>query len=239
MATPSFVGGSLSDRAYFLIRDKILRAEIPLGAALSRRVLAEEFGMSFLPVADAIQRLESEGMLESKPRVGTRVRIPTPQDVRDRYIVREALETQSARLFCEKASSDERAELRAMARKLDEMVQYPSVEPSFQYIFQTAHLQFHMRIAECTGCVPLCNMLEKNQVLVFNWLFDIAADSQMPPQWHLELVDVLIGSDADAAALAMGRHIRTGMQDIQQSIAAKFGSSLPPIGRVRRKVVAA
>ncbi len=76
-----------------MIRGKILRGEFPLGAALSRRKLGIQFGMSFLPISEAIQRLEHDGLVESGPRVGTRVRIPTPQDLRDRYIIREALET--------------------------------------------------------------------------------------------------------------------------------------------------
>ena len=36
--------------------------------------------MSFLPVSEALLRLEFEGMLESRPRAGTRVRIPTREE---------------------------------------------------------------------------------------------------------------------------------------------------------------
>src|SRR5579864_1913174 len=111
--------GTLAEQAYTRIMDQILKGEYPLGAALSRRRLAAQFGMSFLPISEAIKRLEREGLVESRPRVGTRVRIPTAKDLRDRQIIREALEAQSARLFAEKASSDERAELCAMARHLD------------------------------------------------------------------------------------------------------------------------
>jgi DNA-binding GntR family transcriptional regulator len=75
---------------------------------LSRRQLAEEMGMSVVPVAEALQRLETEELVESQPRVGTRLRIATPQDVRGHYVVREALETQSARLFAEKAAMERR-----------------------------------------------------------------------------------------------------------------------------------
>ena len=50
--------GSLSERAYQLIRDKILRGQYPLGAALSRRKLAKELRMSFLPISEALQHLE-------------------------------------------------------------------------------------------------------------------------------------------------------------------------------------
>ena len=65
-------------------------------------------------------------MVESRPRVGTRVRVPTSQDVRGHYVIREALESQSARLFAEKASSQEREELRGMAERLDRMYAEPA-----------------------------------------------------------------------------------------------------------------
>src|SRR5215467_5166603 len=138
--------GSLSEQAYRRILDKILEGEYPLGAVLSRRKLGLEFGMSFLPISEAIKRLEQDGLVESQPRVGTRVRIPTAQDLRDRHIMREALEAQSARLFAEKASADERVEIRAMASHLDTMTErcWSAAEDS-EFVFQTQmyHLSFH------------------------------------------------------------------------------------------------
>ncbi len=217
---------SLATLAYTEIRNKILKGEIALGESISRRGVAAELGMSFIPVAEAMQRLEAEGMLESLPRIGTRVRIPTANDVRDRYIIREALEVQSARLFCERANAAEREELSLMARKLDEMALANAGSSENQFEFQSLHVRFHMRIAECTGCTPLYDLLEKNQVLIFNWLFDVAADSQMPAQWHSDLMDIVKGDSPDAAALAMGKHIRTGMSEIQLSIAERFGTNL-------------
>ena len=225
---------SLSQEAYRRIREKILRGEIPMGGVLSRRQLAQELGMSFLPVNEAVQRLESEGLVESRPRVGTRVRIPTPGDIRERYIIREALETQSARLFCERASGIERKSLMDMAKRLDEGAARVSPDVEAQYAFQSFHLQFHMQIAHWAGSELLCAMLERNQLLVFNWLFDINAETSMPKGWHADLAKVLIAHDADAAGLAMGRHIRTGMSDIQAAITRRFSGDLPPIGRLAR-----
>src|SRR5262252_885541 len=84
---------SLSEQAYVVIRERILKGEIPLGAALSRRKLAAELGMSLLPMAEALQALENDGLLESKPRVGTRVCLPNAEEIRERYEIREALES--------------------------------------------------------------------------------------------------------------------------------------------------
>jgi DNA-binding GntR family transcriptional regulator len=226
--------GSLSERAYLLIRHKILSGEFPLGAPLSRRKLAAHFKMSFLPISEAVQRLESEGLVESRPRVGTRVRVPTAQDIRDCYIIREALETQAARLFCEKAGSAERKELREMTERLEEMTQAPETEAAsaeFQFSVQTAHVALHMRIAECTQCRPLSDLLEKNQVLIFNWFFDVAAGFRLAAGRHRALVDALTGNDPDAAALAMGAHIRAGLDEIQAIIGERFESALSNLRR--------
>ncbi len=224
----------MAHEAYLHIRERILRGQIPMGGAISRRRLASELEMSFVPVSEAVQRLENEGLVESRPRVGTRVRIPTPNDIRDRYIIREALETMAARLFCERASQSERKALKDMARRLDKEAAELSGEAAAQYAFQSFHLQFHMQIAHIAGSSLLTEMLEKNQLLVFNWLFDINAQTPMPNDRHSELAEILTGSDPDAASMAMGGHIRFGMGEIQEAIARRFSASLPPIGRFAR-----
>ena len=58
---------SLAERAYQLILDQILRGILPLGAVVSRRSLARQFGMRFISVTAALQRLEIDGLLESPP----------------------------------------------------------------------------------------------------------------------------------------------------------------------------
>jgi DNA-binding GntR family transcriptional regulator len=89
---------------------------VGLGQVISRRKIAAELGMSFLPVSIALLRLEFEGLLESRPRAGTRVRIPSPDDVRGHYVVREALEVEAAKLFAQVATPRERAELKPRTR---------------------------------------------------------------------------------------------------------------------------
>ena len=83
---------SLAGEAYVILRERILRNELPIGKVISRRKLANELGMSLLPVSEAFLRLEFEGLLESRPRAGTRVRIPSREDIRGHYVVREALD---------------------------------------------------------------------------------------------------------------------------------------------------
>src|SRR5919197_6280644 len=107
----SAAAASLAAEAYNVVRQRIARGELVLGQAVSRRQLAAELGMSFLPVTEALLRLEFEGLLESRPRAGTRVRIPSREDVRGHYIVREALEVQAAMLFAVVAAVEDRNEV--------------------------------------------------------------------------------------------------------------------------------
>ena len=134
---------SLAAEAYNVVRQRILRGELGLGQPISRRKLAAELGMSFLPVSMALLRLEFEGLLESRPRAGTRVRIPSPEDVEGNYIVRQALETQAALLFAEIATAAERSELRRLAARVDAL----SMKCD-RSMYVTLHLKLHHRIAE-------------------------------------------------------------------------------------------
>jgi DNA-binding GntR family transcriptional regulator len=207
---------SLADEAYFAIRELILRGKLPLGAVVSRRQLAGSLGMSMLPVAEAAQRLESEGLLESRPQVGTRVRIPTEQFVRDRFLVREALEAQSARLLCERATLQQKHELKLMAEQMDTLfgrLAAGDSDAEFAFAVHGYHFQLHLRIAEYSGCVELHQMIQRNNVLVFNWLYDRATDQLLqPPRFHQELMGILAGSDVQAADAAMRAHVRHGVE---------------------------
>lgn len=178
--------------------------------------------MGVRPVTEALQRLESEGLIESLPRVGTRVRLPSEQDIRGHYIVREALESQSARLFAEKSSNREREELAAMARQLDAM--YGSHEPDTSdkealenhwFEVHTMHSQFHMRIAECTGCQALCAAIRRNQILVLNWLYDTAFQQRPNVGYrHSRLMEALSSGSVDVADRAMREHTRYGIEEV-------------------------
>lgn len=213
---------SLAEQAYQLIHDRILRGSLPLGAVVSRRKLAEEFGMSFLPVSEALQRLESEELVESRSRVGTRVRVPSAQEVRDRYVLREALETQSARLCAERATFQERLELRRLASQMDSLNnRLPAGKPDrdFQYAVHIHHFNLHMKIAEYARCEALRMAIERNQVLIFNWLYDDAMERRiLPPDFHSQLMDAILSGHVDRADSVMRTHIRHGIEEMVRTI---------------------
>ncbi len=176
--------------------------------------------MSFLPVSEALQHLEIDGLVESKPRVGTRVRVPTRENILERYGLREVLETQAARLCAGHAGQSERQELVKMGFHLDQL--YASSaggDEDFLYSVHTYHMRFHLRVAEIGGNSLLRGAIEREQVLVFNWLFDTAAQQRsLPPHFHSELAAALASPDVEAADKAMRAHIRYGMDRILEAM---------------------
>ena len=224
---------NLSGQAYLAIRNQVLHGQLGMGAVLSRRKLAADLGMSMLPICTAIQRLEDEGLLESKPRVGTRVRIPTERDIREKYIIRQALECQAARLVAERATMQQRHELGRMAEQLDALYRRTATDqdPEFLFAVHGYHMQLHMRIAEFSGISALREMIERNSILVLNWLYDLVTlKSPLPIRFHTDLNDAITGRDVEAAEQAMRKHIQFGEEDTVRAVA---GASTSPEKRWR------
>ncbi len=199
---------SLAAEAYTIVRQRILRGEILLGQVISRRKLAAELSMSFLPVSEALLRLEFEGLLESRPRAGTRVRIPSLEDVKGHYVVREALEVQAAMRFTEVATPSERAELKRLAVRVDAL----SMQ-SDRPLYLSVHQKLHGRIAQCSRCPALLDAIERTHALASIWF---CVMRQPRPEdshtRHQELAEAVISGDPARAAEEVRQHIAVGMQ---------------------------
>src|SRR5688500_14317069 len=91
---------SLSSRVYEEILTRILSGGLPPGAECNRRQIAAEMRVSVAPVLQAMLQLEADGLVETLPRKGTRVRVLTLEDLQGQLVLREALECQGARLYC-------------------------------------------------------------------------------------------------------------------------------------------
>ncbi len=68
----------------------------PSGPSFRGGALQTKLNVSFLPITEALQRLESEGLVESRPRIARAFESLPKDDIIDGYVLREALETQAA-----------------------------------------------------------------------------------------------------------------------------------------------
>ena len=199
---------TLANAAYGIVRRRLLRGQLSLGQAVSRRKLAAELGMSFLPVSEALLRLEFEGLLESRPRAGTRVRIPSADDVHGHYLVRETLEIQAARLFAEVASKAERQALRRLADRR---------------LYLGVHYEFHRRIAEGARCPVLSAAIEQTNALSSTWfcVFPRPAAARAPRR-HQDLAKALASGTPAQAAGAMSQHVRWSRREALERLKPYF-----------------
>ena len=86
---------SISARVYREIKNKILQLDYLPGSYLTEARLAEEYGVSRMPVRIAIQKLSSEGWLLSDFRRKLRVKDVTQKSVQNLFSFREIIETRA------------------------------------------------------------------------------------------------------------------------------------------------
>ncbi len=81
-------------------------------------------------------------------------------------------------------------------------------------------MKLHLRIAECARCPALRDAIEKEQVLIFNWLYDTAVQRRsLASDYHARLTDILAEGSPTQADAAMRQHIRRGLQEVLAGLA--------------------
>jgi DNA-binding GntR family transcriptional regulator len=97
----SYIGTLAQESTPSIIADKLRQAighgELKPGSQLGEAELARRFGVSRGPVREAMQRLTQEGLLVPIRNRGLFVIHMTPDDIRDMYLAREAIERAAAR----------------------------------------------------------------------------------------------------------------------------------------------
>ncbi len=109
---------SLSQQAYYLLRDRIVTLALPPGSLVNERELSEEFGLGRTPIRDALRRLADDGLVEVWPRRGIYVGAVDVGDLRDISELRVELEGFTARLAAQRATAPDREDLAHLLEEL-------------------------------------------------------------------------------------------------------------------------
>ncbi|HEX8464396.1 MAG TPA: GntR family transcriptional regulator [Abditibacterium sp.] len=208
----------LRQKAYAIIQAKILQGELRAGALVSELALAQEIGMSRTPVREAIGQLEREGLFNKVPRVGTIVRLPGYQELKDLYEVREALESQAAQVAAQTLS---REDFDTMERLVEEVHQI-AVELRHRHIdildeallhrFFSADIAFHLLIIRAAGNRRILEIVSEFRIIQRVFEYDRMSHDRPLVEGaaaqHGEILAALRQGNTEAARLAVATHIR-------------------------------
>ncbi|MGH8867488.1 MAG: GntR family transcriptional regulator [Actinomycetes bacterium] len=135
--------GGAPDRIVSRLRERILSHDLPQGTRLSQADLAAQFGVSRIPVRDALRRLATEGLVDLPSRGSALVAPLTLPDLQELYELRGAIEPLACRLAVPHVG---RAQRLVMAGCLERM---EHVEESPEWL--DAHATFHIQVYAQSG----------------------------------------------------------------------------------------
>jgi DNA-binding GntR family transcriptional regulator len=219
---------SASDMAYAGIRRMLLNGELVAGQRLSQCRLARALGCSPSPVLEAMRRMESEGLLVKHARKQARVRELSRDDLEGLYLLREAIESITARLCAQRIDAENAKTLQALAKAYEEAWHNRHLEGE-------ADIDIHRQIAACAGCPVLLTELDRFLLIERTAGRALTPGTVQPghPHVHRAVVQAIVDHDADSAEYLMKRHIQNGFQEALREFAAI--DERPQITRRRRR----
>ena len=195
----------LAEIVFGIVRDAIVRKDLPPGSRISEARLAAQLNVSKTPAREAILRLESIGLVVTDGNRGARVVTPSAANIQHAFEVRMALEAFAARQAAEPAAPTDHALLRELAEQ-----SLRRAEAGDGAGFRELDRQLHAAIAQATDNELLARLAGNAYTLVW------ALRQRDTPsigyqvgcaQEHLRIVDAIAAHDADRAAGEMTAHI--------------------------------
>lgn len=222
---------SLREHAYGVIRARIVGLELAPGTRLVERDLADELQVSRIPLREAFQRLQQDGLVVTIPHQGTIVAPFTVDDVRDLFDVRESLEVLAARLAAERAGQDG---LDALAVQLDTARQ--ATNRNDKPAIAAANARFHAIVVELAAN-PLLETILRPLEARTQWLFHLTKDRDPGVQCHEheELLAAIAAHDPDRAAESAYHHVHSGRADSLAMAATWSDPGLDPVALTKSR----
>ena len=203
----------LSDRAYEVLRDRIVTLQIPPGAPINEDALGVEFGMGRTPLRDAVKRLAHENLVAVFPRRGSFASEINITDLADISDVRVQLEGHAAYRAAERITPARRAELERILAEIGRLA--GSRDPGD---LMRIDARVHRFIYDCAGNPFLAETLDRYLNLSMRiWhlvldrlphLFDRVSE-------HSSLLAEIRDGDAERARAIAADHVETFEREIR------------------------
>jgi len=155
---------TLRQEVYDQLRDKIISAEILPGETVSLRGLAQKFGVSLMPVREALWQLESERIIVIESNKRIRVNTLTAREMEEALRLRLLLETTAVERACELRPDAAIPKIKDLLEAMEASLDRPK-------IYMRRNTQFHFSIYSYADSPLLLEMLNRLWARVFPYTF--------------------------------------------------------------------
>lgn len=203
--TPRSHEDLLSEVVYQRLLQGILSGLYPSGTVLSELGVAREFGVSRMPVHDALRQLGKDGLVQRQRNCRARVAGITADDIFEIFEMRKVLEGPAAELAAGRMDARHLSPLRAFANKLQ------SARRGKAWVTDWADFDelFHRTIAEASGNQRLAQDINRYRLLHkgFNHSATDVDVLQQALCEHVSILEALEKKDGGLARQRMVAHI--------------------------------
>jgi DNA-binding GntR family transcriptional regulator len=199
-ASSPLVISSVEDGVYRALRSEIGRLELAPGQRLPLEELAGRFRVSLTPVRHALRRLESEGLVVSLPRRGSRVAPLSVEELEEIQALRLGLETFLARQGAEAITGTALAEMTAARDEMERAFRAGDLDA-----YLTSFWSLRDACYRCAGRPRLERALADQRVRVERYVLTLCRDPEAfaalrrGPDTLLEACRARDGEAAEAA----------------------------------------
>lgn len=184
------------------LRDDIVAGVHPPGSRLTEEVLARRYGVSRIPVREALRTLGSEGFVTIRRHVGACVAQPSEQEAADLLDIWSLLEPLGAARAAQRRTEAHLKVLRGLVRLGQERAkrgQVAEVRPLDGW--------FHETLAHATGSPSLTALLTQVRRKVA-WMYAAGAPARGVDAWeeHAAIADAVARGEAERARALMTAH---------------------------------
>lgn len=143
---------SLTNQVYDSIKRGILQGKITFNEKLDINHLAQSLGVSRMPVVDALTRLETEGLIERRSRVGTFVRAISQQSFTELFAARGMIEDWATPHIIQRASDQDLSILQQLLAEAQEALSKAKhTQFDFSDFNERYDMGFHLGLVRLAG----------------------------------------------------------------------------------------
>lgn len=209
-------------RIYNTVFESVMSQRLTPGTKLPEAALCELFGVGRTVVQKALQKLAHEHIVELRPNRGAVVAMPTPEETREIFEARRALESAIMRLAVKNTTRGDITRLRKQLKEEHEVMHSYA-----QTRWARLASSFHMRVAEIARNPTLQRYLGElvSRCSLIVALHEPAGYAACEHDEHTLIVDLMESGDVDAAVAAMEGHLVT-LEEHIHLVSEKSGNSL-------------